>query len=426
VAIHLHWGAATDVGRVRSKNEDSNLVNDHLFAVADGMGGHRGGAVASQVAIESLDATFHEQSSDALVAAAYVANDAVFERASDDPELRGMGTTLVAIAPIDDDELLAWVHVGDSRIYLFRDGELQQLTEDHSLVEEWVREGTISAEEARSHPQRNILTRALGIGADVGIDAGTVIPYSGDRFVLCSDGLFNEVDEPRIEATLRRLEDPQEAAHELVRLALDGGGRDNITVVIVDVVDDDGAAMTASRAVRSGTVEGHAEKSSIGELDDAEDLTTTIAVAGAPQKETRKQRRARKKSHPRPRRITWRVLLFALLILLVLGGGAAAIGYQARHTYYVGFNGDSVVIFKGKPGGVLWFKPTVERDTGLTRAQVPAAELDRLNSGQEEGSVDSAEAYVQSIRDRTTTTTTSTTTTVPAGVPPTAPTTSTA
>src|SRR5881275_2757477 len=150
------------------------------------MGGHRGGAVASQVALESLDSTFEEPSSDALVHAAYVANDAVFERASDDPDLRGMGTTLVAIAPVEEDDLIAWVHVGDSRIYLFRDGELDQLTEDHSLVEEWVREGTISAEEARSHPQRNILTRALGIGSEVGIDAGSVIPYAGDRLVLCS------------------------------------------------------------------------------------------------------------------------------------------------------------------------------------------------------------------------------------------------
>ena len=157
-----------------------------------------------------------------------------------------MGTTLVALAPVDDDDLVAWVHVGDSRIYLFRDGELEQLTEDHSLVEQWVREGTISPEEARSHPQRNILTRALGIGADVGIDAGTVIPYAGDRFVLCSDGLFNEVDEPRIESTLRRLADPQEASRELVRQAIDSGGRDNITVIVVDVVDDDDAAMTAA------------------------------------------------------------------------------------------------------------------------------------------------------------------------------------
>jgi protein phosphatase len=393
VAAQLRWGAATDVGRVRSGNEDASLANDRVFAVADGMGGHRGGAVASRVALESLDERFTDASSDALVAAARDANDAVFERANDDPELRGMGTTLVAIAPVEDEDLVAWVHVGDSRIYLFRDGELQQLTEDHSLVEQWVRDGAISPEEARSHPQRNILTRALGIGSDVGIDAGTVIPYTGDRFVLCSDGLFNEIDEPRIESTLRRLADPQEASRELVRQALDSGGRDNVTVIVVDVVDDD-ASMTAATAATIGTVEGHAE-----------------ASAAPESKVRRRQKKRGEQREPRPRRVTWRVVLFALLFLAILAGGVAAIGYQARHTYFVGFNGDSVVIFKGKPGGMLWFDPTIERDTGLTRAEIPASEIDRLTNGHEEGSLADAEAYVQSIRDRTTTTTTSTTTT---------------
>jgi protein phosphatase len=412
MAVHLRWGLATDVGRVRSGNEDASLVNDKLFAVADGMGGHRGGAVASQVALDTLGDNFTEASPDALVAAANVANERVFEQSNDDPDLHGMGTTLVAIAPVEDDDLLAWIHVGDSRIYLYRDGELTQLTEDHSLVEQWVREGAISAEEARSHPQRNILTRALGISADVGIDQGTVIPYAGDRFVLCSDGLFNEVDEGRIAATLRRLADPQEAAHELVRLALDGGGRDNITVLLVDVVDDDDSALTASAALATGTVEGHAED----KIADPE-----VEKKAPPSRETRKERRARKRQQPQPRRVTWRVVLFALLFLLILVAGAAAIGYQARHTYYVGFNGDSVVIFKGKPGGVLWFDPTVERDTGLTRAQVPASELDRLTRGQEESSLEAAESYVQTIRERispaTTTTTTTTIPNAPTSVP---------
>lgn len=450
MAVRLRWGAGTDVGRVRSKNEDSNLVNDRVMAVADGMGGHRGGAVASQVALETLNAGFTQPSSDALIAAAYRANDAVFERSNDDPDLRGMGTTLVAVAPITsgekddtddtddrvddaaparddsnanapDHDLIAWVHVGDSRIYLFRDGELQQLTEDHSLVEQWVREGTLSAEEARSHPQRNILTRALGIGSQVGIDAGTVIPYAGDRFVLCSDGLFNEVDEPRIESTLRRLDDPDDAAHELVRLAVENGGRDNVTVVIVDVVDDDQAALSAATGIHSTTVEGHAETAGATAAAGAGAGVAGEAAPPKPKRLTRKERRARKRSRPRPRRLTWRVVLFTLLFLAVLGAAVGVIGYQARHTYYVGFNGDSVVIFKGKPGGMLWFDPTVERDTGLTRAQVPASETDRLNRGQEEGSLASAETYVQSLRDRANPSTTTTSTTNPLA-PPTTPT----
>ena len=241
-------GAATDVGQLRTKNEDSKFVGDgvSVFAVADGMGGHQGGAVASAIAVETLEATLLESTTvSAVVEAVKEANRRIFSRSADTPELHGMGTTLVAIAlvnPDGDDEELAWVNVGDSRAYMLRDGTLEQLSRDHSLVEDLLRGGQLSAEEAEVHPQRNILTRALGIDQEVEVDSGAVIPLQGDRFLLCSDGLFNEVDRPTITSTLGSIEDPDAAAEALVRLANEGGGRDNITCVVADVIDDGGRA----------------------------------------------------------------------------------------------------------------------------------------------------------------------------------------
>jgi PPM family protein phosphatase len=409
--IQLRSGSATDVGRFRSKNEDTPFTRDGLYAVADGMGGHRGGDVASQIAVEVLAEEFQAPDAVALLDAVHAANDAVYGHASDDPDLRGMGTTLIAIAPVSDGDhdTVAWVHVGDSRIYLFRDGELTQLTEDHTLVEEMVRDGRIAPEDARSHPQRNIVTRALGIDADVLIDAGTVDPYEGDRFLLCSDGLFNEVEEPRIAATLRRLADPKEAADELVRLANEHGGRDNITVVVVDLADDGDVAEAASAALagREGTVESHADRDG----DGAEP--------------SRAERRAARREE-RGRVVTWRVALFAGLFVVILLLAAGALGYYARRTYYVGFEGDRVAIFKGKPGGVLWFDPTLEETTRIDRDDVPAARLAQLDDGREVSSLDEAEEYLENLEDQIersqpTTTTTSTTATTLPGTPTSVP-----
>jgi protein phosphatase len=405
--IELVWGAATDVGRVRTNNEDSMFVSDRLFAVADGMGGHQGGEVASDLALRTLESTFTDSSTEGLLEAAHEANDAVLERAGADPDLRGMGTTLVALAPAGESESLAWINVGDSRLYILRDGELTQISEDHSLVQEAVRSGELSPEEAQTHPQRNIVTRALGIDPDVVIDGDRIDAYEGDRFVLCSDGLYEFVDDDRIAATLRRLADPTEAAQELVRLANEGGGRDNITVVIVDVVDDDNSGARASALVEDGTVE-------------SEDEPIASAAAAAPAAASVTAPEARRQERPvRPRRVTWRVLVFAVLLVVILAGGVGTIGYIARHSYFVGLQNDKVMIFKGKPGGVLWFEPTVEEDTGLTKNDVPPSQLDRVTSGHEEGSLALAEQYVRdALTPSTTTTTTSTTTTTTATTVP--------
>ncbi|MBU3701028.1 MAG: Stp1/IreP family PP2C-type Ser/Thr phosphatase, partial [Acidimicrobiia bacterium] len=229
------WGALTDTGMVRKGNEDAYLAVDGLFAVADGMGGHQAGEVASRLALESLQSWFGSAGTDVLVAAVERANADVVERSLGDPELAGMGTTLVAMALVDAGgrDAIGVVNVGDSRLYLLSDGVLTQITEDHSLVATMVRQGRLTEAEAAVHPQRNILTRALGIDGTVLVDSWEVLPVVGDRYLVCSDGLFNEVDDNRIAATLRRLADPAEACRELVRLANESGGRDNITCVVV-------------------------------------------------------------------------------------------------------------------------------------------------------------------------------------------------
>src|SRR6476646_8438294 len=235
--MRLITGAATDVGRVREGNEDAYLVDDAmgLVAVADGMGGHRAGEVASATALEALrSAITHGRP---LRESMQDANEAVFTKSLTDEELRGMGTTLTAATLVTGGTVLVG-HVGDSRAYLLHDGELRQVTVDHSLVEELVREGRLTADEAAVHPQRSILTRALGVDASVEVDVYPVELVPGDRLLLCSDGLTGMVQAEVIAATLRREEDPARAATQLVDAANSAGGEDNITVVVVAVTDE--------------------------------------------------------------------------------------------------------------------------------------------------------------------------------------------
>ena len=200
------WGGATHTGQVRAMNQDNLLTADGLFAVADGMGGHLGGEVASERAVQLLKDRA-PAGLEALIDAVRAANLGVHTEAAGNPELRGMGTTLVAVVGTDDG--LGLINVGDSRIYLYRAGVLKQLSEDHSLVETMVRRGEITAEAALTHPQRNVVLRALGVDSEVDLDAWTLTPAHGDRLVLCSDGLFNEVSGVQIAGILESNADPQ-------------------------------------------------------------------------------------------------------------------------------------------------------------------------------------------------------------------------
>ena len=235
-------GSATDVGLVRSNNQDQLLVTPGLYAVADGMGGHAAGEVASLTAIKALDAAFEasdERTASSLGSAARAANTAVWEQARTNRGMLGMGTTLVALAVVEKDEGtsgLAVAHIGDSRLYLYRDKALKQLTVDHSLVQELIDEGQISEAQAAVHPQRHVLTRALGVEPAVDVDLMDISPMDDDRYLLCSDGLPREASDEDIADVLDRFDDPSEAARELVALANSRGGSDNVTVVVVDVL----------------------------------------------------------------------------------------------------------------------------------------------------------------------------------------------
>jgi len=247
----FHLGAATDVGAARDLNQDSFATAASVVVVADGMGGHRGGEVASAIAANEVVVRFTEPQLDGLIKGVELANRRILDEAAADPKLRGMGTTVVALGLVemDDGVALGAINVGDSRMYRLTGNVLEQLTEDHSLVEALVREGRLTPAEAEVHPQRNIVTRALGVLEHVEVDSFHFVPKMGDRYLLCSDGLFNEVDAQGIAMILATEPDPQQAAHKLIDAANAGGGRDNITTVIVDIVAADDAATPAVASV---------------------------------------------------------------------------------------------------------------------------------------------------------------------------------
>jgi protein phosphatase len=405
--VKLSAGAFSDPGRVRDNNEDAHVVDQRLalFAVADGMGGHVAGEVASWTAIEALRAAI--ANGKAINAAVDAANNAVIEKANADPQLSGMGTTMTAAVAAGGHRLLIG-HVGDSRGYALHDGTLHRLTDDHSLVGELVREGRLTPEQADAHPQRAIVTRALGLEPDIDVDVYTVDVAAGDRVVLCSDGLTDMVRERDIERILRAETDPQRASEALVDAANAAGGVDNITVVVlgVDEVDDDPAADPVALAV-------------------AEPAPTPVPVSApdvpppAPPPEPKT---------PLGRRVRG-ALLVLIPLLLIAGLAFGAVGWYARRSYFVGLDNDRVVLYKGVPGGVLGWDPTIEERSDLRLADLDYIDELSVTDGAARGSRDKAVRYLEALEARvaaststtTSTTTTSTTTTVPALVVPAPP-----
>lgn len=233
--------AISDVGRKRQKNEDSYLLNDELrlFIVADGMGGHAGGEYASRIAIKTIEEEFRAliekgASEEDLSKAVQDAGAKIVAKSEEDKALRGMGTTVIALHFTSDRAMLG--HVGDSRAYLFRDGVLEQITEDHSFVNEQIKNGLITEEEAKTHQFKNIITRSLGVTAEVEVDLVSKKTKVGDVFLLCSDGLSNLVELGEMESGLRESE-PVLAAKQMVDLANKRGGDDNITIVVAQVTE---------------------------------------------------------------------------------------------------------------------------------------------------------------------------------------------
>ncbi len=404
-------GSATDVGLVRSNNQDQLLVTPGLYAVADGMGGHAAGEVASLTAIRALDAAFEasdEHTAGSLESAAKAANSAVWEQAMTNRSMLGMGTTLVALAVVDNEDGtsgLAVAHIGDSRVYLYRDGALAQLTVDHSLVQELVDEGQISEAQAAVHPQRHVLTRALGVEPSVDVDVIHVAPKNDDRYLLCSDGLPREASDDEIADVLARFADPSEAARELVALANSRGGSDNVTVVVVDVLANENSPDTliivpgpASSSATPGT-----DTRPVGQLADGADGDGSGPDATPPEGARAERARADGMQGPAatkevlPKRFTFRVVGFVVALCVVVGGGVACVAWYARSSYFVSLKAGHIAIFRGRPGGVLWFQPTLSDLTTYSASAVLPYNLQSLRSGQLEASLGDAHQYVQNL-----------------------------
>ena len=325
-----------------------------------------------------------------------LANTAVLARAAGNAELAGMGTTLTAVTIAGPRQLLIG-HVGDSRAYLVHDGDMRRLTDDHSLVEELVREGRLTPEQAEAHPQRAIVTRALGVSSDVDVDVYRVNVAEGDRLVLCSDGLTTMVRDRDVGRIAAAEADAQAAADALVAAANDAGGEDNITVVVLDVVAIDAdAPMPAEPETPTAIV------------------PTIAPIVTAPEEPRAEPQTPPKRTRERQRGSGWRsarsVLLVLIPILIVLGIAAAAIGVYARHSYYVGTANGNVVIFKGVPGGVLGWNPTVDERTDVAVADLTQLDQERVRTNSTRGSHTTTEAFVARLRDSVTTTSTTTTT----------------
>lgn len=253
---YISWGSRSDVGLVRGHNEDSFLMRAPLFAVCDGMGGHAAGEVASSIAVQTIAEKAPATADEVLLGVAVeAANIAVIKAAEEGVGKPGMGCT--ASCCLIEKGKMAVAHVGDSRIYLLRHGTLVRVTHDHSYVEELVDAGQITADEARTHPSRSIITRALGSDPDMYADHFTLDVANGDRVILCSDGLSSMIPDSDIEALAVSSATPQQAADNLVAAALTAGGADNVTVVVVDVTDDGTAEKNRERlAQRVGLVSG--------------------------------------------------------------------------------------------------------------------------------------------------------------------------
>ena len=434
----LRSGSATDVGRVRTVNEDRALEGTTLFAVADGMGGHAGGEVASAIAIEALQTGFtRTPTTDGLVAAVQEANRAVWQAGVQDQALRGMGTTVVAAALVamGEGDRLVLVNVGDSRAYRFHAGSLVQLSLDHSVAEELVARGELSEAEAAVHPHRHILTRALGVAPAVEVDVWDVVPVEGDRFLLCSDGLTNEVVPDLITSVLATISDPKAAAEKLVSLANESGGNDNITAVVLDVLigeppvveqalpeDLTGSVSAADVAAADVPAAAGAPGAADGGVIVSTPETPTTSPPGAPLAASGLPRQRR---HA-PRRITFRVLLFLILLAALAYGAWYVIKTYVDDSYYVGLENRELVVYQGRPGGFLGMEPKIVTRTGVKESQVDPNVLHALRAGVQEPTRSAATRYVSQLvvarcsivnPPATCATTTTTTTAVAPGTP---------
>lgn len=404
MATVSHSAATSHVGKIRSNNQDSGYAGRSLFVVADGMGGHAGGDVASSIATKRIieadkpyesaqDAEFALQA--ALIGANAQLAETVFEHA----ELTGMGTTVSAIYVLENEVAIA--HIGDSRIYLLRDNELSQITIDHTFVQRLVDSGRITEAEAMVHPRRSVLMRVLGdVEASPEIDTSILATLAGDRWLLCSDGLTGVVSHTAIASALASGANAQDVADLLVKESLDGGAPDNVTVVIVDIDEDvartDSPVVVGSaanplafgeepgrnRALRIPALRLHPVRETHFEPDSQDYLSELI------EEDARRARR---------RKITWLVAVILLVLSIVT---STFLGYQWTQTrYFVGVDGSSVAIYQGVQQDIGPIKlSSVYDDTDLQLSDLRVYDRQQVEQTISAGSLADAMAIVKRLK----------------------------
>jgi len=425
MSLSLRFAAGSHKGMIREGNEDSGYAGPRLLAIADGMGGAAAGEVASSEAISTIVALDEDvPGSDLLTSlgtAVQRANDQLRAMVEEDPQLEGMGTTLTAL--LWTGQRLGLVHVGDSRAYLLRDGVLTQITQDHTWVQRLVDEGRITEEEATTHPQRSLLMRALGSGEHVEPDLSIREVRAGDRYLICSDGLSGVVSHQTLEDTLASYQGPQETVQELIQLALRGGGPDNITVIVADVLDLDTGDTLAGQLSDTPVVVGAVAENQ-NHLHDPGFMETPAGRAsglgrhvpgqggggefGPPGSgdttgyipagsfgdytdddfvKPRKSRRWLKRS------------FYGVLTLAVIGGGLYG-GYRWTQTqYYVGTNGTHVALYRGISQDLAWVSLSkVEKDhPEIELKYLPPYQQKQVKSTIAEGGLKDAQQKVDEL-----------------------------
>ena len=340
------FGSRTDIGCLRDHNEDSLVVTPPLFAVADGMGGHAAGEVATEIAVRVLSELAPEHpDGEALGRAIEEANRAVIQAAREGRGRQGMGTTMTAA--MLEGERLVIAQVGDSRAYLLHQGKLQQLTRDHSLMADMIEAGQLTPEEARTHPQRSVITRALGSDAHLHPDIYEINVETGDRLLICSDGLSGMIFDDQIENTLRRVQDPQRCASQLVNEAIAAGGHANLTVIVADVT-------------------GYAE--------------------------------VRRKKLARKTKLS--IALVLVLFAAIVAGAAWGTQTYLNTAAYLANDNGKVAVYRGVPGSVLGLSFShLERTTDVTVADLQPGVANRLNEGIRVDDMEAADALVKEYED---------------------------
>ncbi|GGK54801.1 PP2C family protein-serine/threonine phosphatase [Nocardia camponoti] len=369
MTLVLRYTARSDRGLVRGNNEDSVYAGARLLALADGMGGHAAGEVASQLMIAALAHLDDDEPGEDILGkldrATHSGNAAIADHVEAEPELDGMGTTLTAI--LFAGRKLGMVHIGDSRAYLLRDGELTQITRDDTFVQSLVDEGRITPEQAHTHPQRSLIMRAL-TGNEIDPTLVMREARAGDRYLLCSDGLSDVVSDETIGNTMRE-GNTDECADRLIELALRSGGPDNVTVVVADVIDLD---YGQSHPIVAGAA-------STEEEEDSPPPNTAAGRAAAMRPPRAQPRRAAAPPPPpesKSHKLRWLLLSLALIAAVVVG---LVIGYKMiRSNYYVGVDNDRVVVMRGLPGAILGYSI---HDVELTGCVDRTGALTLINDG---------------------------------------------